>query len=147
MRQKKNGLLRTSESQIEIVYEDAGISINEELLISGIIAWEPPYDLYLINETIFISIELPGVKMRDIVLYLGQNHLFISGTKKPLLREEIGGNNPVFHTLEISYGRFVRRINFPMPIEPKKAVYNIKDGVLTLKLPILKEHIILIEEA
>lgn len=147
MRQKKNGLLRTSESQIEIVYEDAGISINEEVLISGIIAWEPPYDLYLINETIFISIELPGVKMKDIVLYLGQNHLFISGTKKPLLREEIGGNNPVFHTLEISYGRFVRRINFPMPIEPKKAVYNIKDGVLTLKLPILKEHIILIEEA
>lgn len=147
MRQKKTGFLETSESQIEIIYEDAGIPINEDIIISGIIEWEPPYDLYLINETIFISIELPGVKVKDIVLYLGQDHLFISGTKKPLLMEEIAGNNPVFHTLEISYGRFVRRIDFPMPIEPKKAVYNMKNGVLTIKLPILKEHIIPIEEA
>lgn len=147
MRKKKIEFLETSEPQIEIIYEDTGYAINEQVFISGIIEWEPPYDLYLIDETIFISIELPGVKMEDIVLYLGQNRLFISGTKKPLLMEEIGGNNPVFHTLEISYGRFVRRINFPVPIEPKKATYNMKNGVLTIKLPILKEHIIPIEEA
>lgn len=134
-------------SQIEIIYEDIDPSISEEILISGIVEWEPLYDLYLVNETIFISIELPGVKMDDIILYLGQNHLVISGTKKPLFMEVMGRNNPVFHTLEISYGRFVRKIIFPMPIEPKKVVYNIKNGVLTMKLPILKEHIIPIEEA
>ncbi|MGQ9701012.1 MAG: Hsp20/alpha crystallin family protein [bacterium] len=136
-----------SETQIEIIYEDAGFSINEDVLLSGFIAWEPPYDLYLIDETIFIVIELPGVKMEDIVLHLGQNTLFISGIKEPLLREAIGSHNPVFHSLEIAYGRFARKINFPMPIEPKKAVYDMKNGVLTMKLPILKEFVIPIEEA
>lgn len=135
-----------SETRIEIVYEDAGFSINEDIFISEVITWEPPYDLYLLNETIFIIIELPGVKMKDIVLYLGQNSLFISGIKKPLLMEEIGSSNPVFHSLEISYGRFARQINFPMPIEPKKVVYDIKNGVLTMKLPILKEFVVPIEE-
>jgi len=147
MRQTKTEPKKMPRPECEIIYEKTGDIINEDILISGIINWQPPYDLYLINETVFISIELPGVDMKDVVLYVGHDRLIISGTKKPLLvNEEIDRNNLVFHTLEISYGKFVRRIDFPMPIEPRNGVYNMENGVLTIKWPVLKEQIIPIEE-
>ncbi|MGB9720304.1 MAG: Hsp20/alpha crystallin family protein [bacterium] len=136
-------------SELKIVYKEENSSFDESYFRSGIINWEPGYDLYIVDDTIFVTIEIPGVRKGDFTIYVGNNHLVISGTRKPFLIEDekIGRGNLIFHTLEISYGRFFRRINFPIPVEPKRGVYDLENGVLSIKFPLQKEYIVPIEEA
>lgn len=136
-------------SEIKVIYEKSGDSSDEDYVVSGFVNWQPGYDLYIVDEMVFITIELPGVHLKDITIYVGQNHLIISGLKNPLIVEDKkkGRENIIFHNLEISYGRFARYIDFPIPVEPKCGTYKLENGVLTIKFPVLKEHIIPIEEA
>lgn len=109
--------------------------------------WQPSYDLYVIDEMVFISIELPGVNSEDIKISIGQNYMTISGIKKPhMVGKKSEQQKVVFHNLEISFGRFFRRIEFPLPVEPRYGDYKLDQGVLKIKLPVLKEHIVPIEE-
>ncbi len=135
-------------SEIRIIYQNEDGFVDETYSGAGIVNWEPAYDLYIADDTIFINIELPGVDIHDITIYVGNNNLMISGTKKPFMKEseEMSRNNLIFHTLEISYGKFSRHIDFPIPIEPKKGVYNFINGVLRMKFPVQKERVIPIEE-
>jgi HSP20 family protein len=132
-------------SEIKVLYEDLRNLLDEEQSNFEFINWQPAYDLYVIGERIYISIELPGVDIKDITVYVTQNHLVIFGIKRPMIKEK-KTQQIVFHNLEISYGRFLRRIDFPLPVEHKKGDYKLEQGVLTIKFPILKEHIIPIEE-
>ncbi len=133
-------------AEIKVVLRSLDESIEESESVE-LINWEPSYDLYIVDETIFISIELPGVELKDITINVGQNYMIVSGVKRPLIVRQPGYRNVVFHNLEISYGRFFRRIDFPLPVEAKDGDYKLERGVLTIKFPVLKEHIIPIEEA
>ncbi len=133
-------------SEIRVIYEKED-AITEEYGLETFINWQPLYDLYIIDETISIIIELPGVEIKDIIIYAGKNHMTISGIKRSaIIEEKSERQNVVFHNLEIPYGRFFRTIEFPLPVEPKYGSYNLKQGILTIKFPVLKEHIIPIEE-
>ncbi len=148
MKQTKIAAKKERCSDLKIIYEKAGDDIRKNVLISGLINWQPPYDLYLVNDEIFVNIELAGVAIQDVTLYVGTNHLIIYGTKKPavMTNEKPDRRGFVFHTLEIAYGRFVRSIDLPVPIEPRKFDYRMENGILTIKWQIQKEHIIPIEE-
>ncbi len=133
--------------EIRVIYE------RDDRLIDdygpdAFINWQPLYDLYIIDEKIVIVIELPGVELKDITIYVRQNYMTISGIKNPTIIEKNSERqNMIFHNLEIAYGRFFRRIEFPLPVEHQYGNYTLKHGVLTIKFPVLKEHIIPIEEA
>uniref|UniRef100_A0A7V1EHH8 Hsp20/alpha crystallin family protein n=1 Tax=candidate division WOR-3 bacterium TaxID=2052148 RepID=A0A7V1EHH8_UNCW3 len=146
MRQNKMDTDKMGLSEIRVIYEKED-AITEEYGLETFINWQPLYDLYIIDETISIIIELPGVEMKDITIYVGQNHMTISGIKRSaMIEKRRERQNVVFHNLEIAYGRFFRTIEFPLPVEPKYGSYRLKQGVLTIKFPVLKEYIIPIEE-
>ncbi|MEO0094672.1 MAG: Hsp20/alpha crystallin family protein [candidate division WOR-3 bacterium] len=131
-------------SEIKVIYErnDTSVEEYEETFIH----WQPPYDLYVIDEKIYIIVELAGVDVKNITVRISQNYMTISGIKKPLIDyKKSKGRNIVFHNLEISYGFFSRRIEFPLPVDPTCGDYRMEQGVLTIKLPVLKEHVIPIE--
>ncbi|MCX7995101.1 MAG: Hsp20/alpha crystallin family protein [candidate division WOR-3 bacterium] len=132
-------------AEIRVIFKSVD-EVSEELSTISLINWEPSYDLYIVDETIYVSIELPGVEMKDITLQVGRNYMIISGVKKPPVVEVPGRHNIVFHNLEISYGRFFRRIDFPLPVESRYGNYKLENGVLTVKFPIIKEHIIPVVE-
>ncbi|MEO0184648.1 MAG: Hsp20/alpha crystallin family protein [candidate division WOR-3 bacterium] len=149
MKKAKTGSKRALISEIKIVYRKEDFPGAESLFRPGIVNWEPAYDLYIVDDTIFVTVEIPGVRKGDFTVYVGNSHLVISGAKRPFLieNEKKDFGNLVFHTLEISYGRFFRRINFPIPVEPKRGVYKLENGILFMKFPLQKEHIVPIEEA
>ncbi len=149
MKKTKTNAKRLSISEMKIVYKKEDFPMEENFFRSGIMNWEPAYDLYIVDDTIFVTIEIPGVHKGDFMIYVGNNQLVICGTKRPFLieNEKTGFGNLVFHTLEISYGRFFRRINFPIPVEPKRGIYELENGVLSMKFPLQKERIVPIEEA
>ena len=105
--------------------------------------WQPLYNLYTTPDAIMVHLELPGVSMQDVVIYLRSRYMVITGTRRApagLTRDCC-----IFHSLEIPYGNFSRRIDFPAPIEVHRYDYEVKDGILTLQFQALAETIIPIE--
>lgn len=129
---------------INIIFDEAPDFRAQDTIIEEFVNWQPLYDLYVIADDVVVTIEIAGVDIKDFIIYVNRLSMVIEG-----LRTSPGMLNKqycIFHNLEISYGRFNRRINFPVRIEPKQYQYNIENGILILKFPILKEKIIPIEE-
>jgi HSP20 family molecular chaperone IbpA len=110
---------------------------------SELIHWQPLYNLYATDDSIVVHIELTGVNLQEIVIFLRSRYMFIAGNRlaPPGVIEE----HCVFHNLEIPYGRFARRIDFPVPVETRQYRYETRDGILTIRLKAVAEKIIPVE--
>ena len=79
------------------------------------------------KEQIDISIELPGIKRKDITLRVAPDHIEISGfNKKP---------EGIYYLNEMNYGPFSRKFKLPSQIDSSRAQANLKNGILKLTLP------------
>ncbi len=107
------------------------------------VSWQPLYDLYITEGEVVITIEIAGVTAKDFTIHAARNYLIIDGMRESaeLLIKECCR----FHNIEIPYGRFNRKIDFPVPVEPTQYKYRMDNGILTLRFPIEKEKIIPIE--
>ncbi|MHC5212143.1 MAG: Hsp20/alpha crystallin family protein [Planctomycetota bacterium] len=90
----------------------------------------PRLDMYELENEIRISVELPGMKEKDIDVQLSDNTLIIKGEKQ-LLKEEHEGN---YFRSERTYGSFQRLVPLPCEVNPDKVEAHYKEGVLILKL-------------
>ena len=98
--------------------------------------WAPPVDLCESNEAVTIRVEVPGVRAGQITLTVTNERLLISGEKKRSLRGR-------FEHLcsERNYGRFGRTVSLQRwSIRPKDATAELKNGVLTVRLPKLADR-------
>jgi HSP20 family molecular chaperone IbpA len=128
---------------LKIVFEDSGDLDDEDIIISDIINWQPLFDLYVMGDFIIVTIELAGIQARDISIFAGNNYMMIDGTRRtPRILQK---NAQVFHNLEIPYGRFSRRIDFPLPVLARRLEYTLDSGILVLRFPVIKEKVIPIE--
>ncbi len=150
MRRARTTAMTEARTELKVIYEKPGDDFAQHILMSGLVNWQPLYDLYLVNDEIYINIELPGVSIEDFTLYVGNSYLIIYGNKKPSVVADVSEKHAdggfVFHTMEIDYGRFVRRIDLPVLIEPRNFNYRLENGILTIRWQIMKEHVIPIEE-
>ena len=128
-------------TQINVVFEE--VSELEDTSLA-IIHWQPLYDLYVSGDDVIVTIEIAGVAVKDFAMYLGREYMIIDGIRKS--RDVFTGNCCTFHNIEIPYGRFNRKIDFPVPVEPRQYQYAVNHGILTLKLPCVKEKIIPVED-
>lgn len=132
------------EQGIKIIFDEAPALGDHDILAEEFINWQPLYDLYVLAGDVVVTIEIAGVDIKDFSVYVERLYMLIAGIKKSsgMLNKEYC----IFHNLEIPRGRFNRRIDFPIPIEPRQCQYEIENGILIFKFPILKEKIIPIEE-
>jgi len=122
---------------------DSDIDHEEPGMLSDFINWQPLYNLYTTPEGLVVHLELPGVDLQDVVIYLRSRYMIVNGGRTaPSWLER---NLCVFHSLEIPYGHFSRRIDFPVPIEVRQYGYEIQNGILTLYFQLLQEKIIPVE--
>ncbi|MCX8015280.1 MAG: Hsp20/alpha crystallin family protein [candidate division WOR-3 bacterium] len=96
--------------------------------------FEPATDLFEVNDKIFLIIELPGVKKKDLSIAVGPTMVLIHGWKR---RMELMQEGTSFYNLEIPYGRFKKRIYLPSRINVKSTKVSLKDGLL--KMEFLKD--------
>jgi HSP20 family molecular chaperone IbpA len=122
---------------------DSKIDYEEQEILSEFINWQPLYNLYTTPDSIIVHLELPGVNLQDVVIYLRSRYMVVTGNRKA--PTELKGECCVFHSLEIPYGRFSRRIDFPVPIEIRRYNYDVQDSILTLQFQALVETIIPVE--
>jgi HSP20 family protein len=99
-------------------------------------AWLPPVDLCESEEAVTVRVELPGVRAEQVEVSLTNEELRVRGRKRK------GAPKGVTRHLcsERSFGQFARTIPLRWPVRKPGATAALKDGVLTVRLPKLKER-------
>jgi HSP20 family protein len=92
---------------------------------------EAKSDVVETDKAIEVSIELPGMEMKDIEVTVNDDMLTVKGEKKIERQEEKKG----YYLWERSYGAIYRTIPLPPGVDGEKAQASFKNGVLTIKLP------------
>jgi HSP20 family protein len=92
--------------------------------------WRPPADVYRTREGWLVKLELAGVRPSEIEVELSGTRLRVSGLRRDFVIREAQHA----HSMEISYNRFERTIEFPEPIDPNAAQTQYQDGMLLISL-------------
>lgn len=88
-------------------------------------------DVVQTDGAVEVSIELPGMDMKDIEVTVTDDMLTVKGEKKIERQEEKKG----YYLSERSYGAIYRTIPLPPGVDGEKAEATFKNGVLTIRLP------------
>lgn len=92
---------------------------------------KPLLDLADNGKEYVVTAELPGITKEDLKVEVTANSIEISSEKKIEQKEEKEG----YIRRERSYSNFYRSIPLPEDIAPAKADAELKEGILTVKLP------------
>ena len=95
------------------------------------LAWAPVVEFTESENELILTAEVPGMTREDIEVELVEDVLAIRGEKK----EEREEKKPQYHLWERSYGKFQRSFTLPRPVDPAKITAEVKNGVLTIRLP------------
>ena len=94
-------------------------------------AWAPAMDTYETKDDVVVSLELPGVKEKEVQVSITNDILTVKGERSQ--QQEVKDEN--YHRLERWFGKFERSISLPMPVQADKVKATYGDGVLEIKLP------------
>jgi HSP20 family protein len=98
-------------------------------------AWTPAADVRETEGSIFVYVDLPGLKKDDITVSLEAGVLTIHG-ERPF---GDGDAKDQYHRRERFFGRFSRSFRVPRNVEAGKVHAAFADGVLTLEMPKTEE--------
>jgi HSP20 family molecular chaperone IbpA len=91
--------------------------------------WEPPVDLLETAEALIVIAALPGVRVADVELVIGDGDLSIIGIRRPSAALHAAR----VHRMELPHGRFERTIILP-PGTYELVRRDLVDGCLTVVL-------------
>jgi HSP20 family protein len=94
-------------------------------------SWTPAVDIFEDKESIQVRAELPGLKNEDVKVDVENNILTLRGERK-LEHED---KKDAYHRIERWYGAFTRQFMLPRTVDAEHIDAQLKDGVLTVRLP------------
>jgi HSP20 family protein len=92
---------------------------------------KPQVDLRAEDKEYILTVEIPGVTEKDVMINVADNAMTITGEKKQE-KETKEGN---YYRMERSYGSFQRVLSLPDDIDQDNIQANFKHGVLTVTMP------------
>ena len=93
--------------------------------------WAPLVDMYETKDDLFVTLELPGVREKDVHVSITGDMLTVKGER----RFESDVKDEGYYRLERVYGKFERSIPLPIPVQADKVRATYRDGVLEIRLP------------
>ncbi|MCD6132850.1 MAG: Hsp20/alpha crystallin family protein [Deltaproteobacteria bacterium] len=93
--------------------------------------WLPAVDIYEDKDSIYLDVEVPGMKKEDIKVKVEDKTLTVSGERK-LEREE---KKEGYYRVERNYGSFSRSFYLPDNVDSTKIKAKYENGVLKLSIP------------
>jgi len=100
--------------------------------------WTPPVDLYETAADFVLTAELPGLSRDQIEIHAEDNRIVIRGARGTEPAREISCEQ--YHRIERGHGRFSRAFALPEPIDVDRVIADLKDGVLTVTIPKLRDR-------
>ena len=116
------------DKEIKVQKKDESDAPAEPEVTREGVYFRPRVDIYETENELTLVADLPGVKTDDLDIDLREDTLTILGKVKP---EEVGR----YLIKEYNVGSFYRQFAMSEVIDQEKIAANMKDGVLTLKLP------------
>ena len=96
--------------------------------------WIPPIDVYETADEYVITAEVPGLGRNDVQIQVQDGRVQISGE-----RREHEGPCEQYHRVERGHGSFSRTFELPLPVQNDRVSADLRDGVLTIVCPKVKE--------
>jgi HSP20 family protein len=90
----------------------------------------PPINLWVGEDTLVVTAEVPGITPDDLNLMVREDTLTIQG-RRPVPNE---GDGIAWHQRERAYGGFSRTIGLPGRVDPDKVQARFTNGVLEIEL-------------
>ena len=98
---------------------------------AGTQAWAPALDISEREDAYLVTVELPGVKARDVEIMFEDGLLTIQGERHPVGDPAAGK----VHRAERRYGAFRRLITLPRHVQADAIEATAHDGVLQILVP------------
>lgn len=92
-------------------------------------AW-PAVNMWLGDDSVVITAEMPGVTVADIDLTVRENTLVIAGKRGAATEDE----QAAWYRRERPWGTFSRSIRLPLRVDPDKVKARARNGVLEIEL-------------
>lgn len=92
----------------------------------------PAVELSETNDDFTCTVELPGMKQKDITISFENDTLTVKGEKREETEKKEGKR---MHVWERAYGAFERAFTFPGKVDVDKITAEFADGVLSIKVP------------
>jgi HSP20 family protein len=105
----------------------------EQLVGADAPRWAPLVDLYETADAYVLTAELPGLNRDDIEIHAEEFRILIRGERRAAPAGDVRCEQ--FHHVERGHGRFSRAFSLPDAIEVDRVSADLKDGLLTVKLP------------
>ena len=112
---------------LESVVEDLSGSPSDTLTGTG---FSVQLDVFEHAEMVEVLFEVPGVSADDLELTVSGGRLVLEGH-----RPAPPPRRAVIHCLERSVGRFRRGVDLPEPVDTRRALAELRDGVLSVRIP------------
>jgi HSP20 family protein len=90
----------------------------------------PPINIWLGENSVVVTAELPGVTGTDVNLSLQEDVLALSGKREPRTQQE----NVNWQRRERAYGTFSRAVQLPFRVDPDKVQARFNNGILEVEL-------------
>ena len=97
--------------------------------------WLPAVDMHETKDDLVLTVEVPGVREKDIAVSITGDLLSIKGER----RWEDQAKDQKFLYVERAYGQFERLVQLPMAVQADKVKATYRDGVLQITLPKAEE--------
>lgn len=92
----------------------------------------PAFDTQESEKSFVVSIDLPGIKEKDISVDVKDNYLTVSGERHYNEHKDFKKSDSRYH---YRFGKFERSFRLPNTVNSEKIEANFEDGVLHLLLP------------
>ena len=90
----------------------------------------PPINIWLGQNSVVVTAELPGVTAADVNLSLQEDVLTLDGQREPKTQQE----NVNWQRRERAYGTFSRAVQLPFRLDPDKVQARFDNGILEIEL-------------
>jgi HSP20 family protein len=113
--------LRRMQSEMSRLFSGYGLATTRDF---------PPINVWLGDNSVVVTAELPGVACDHVTLNLQDDVLTLEGKREPEQRQE--GLN--WQRRERAYGSFSRVVQLPFRVDPDKVQAHFDNGILEIEL-------------
>jgi len=118
------------QNEINKIFESV-LDLSPEQSLQAVSGWVPSVDVIQSQESIIVTVELPGIDVTSLRLAVGSGQMVISG-EKPATAAVTDARH---HCVERTHGSFSRTLALPVPVNTHKATARLHEGLLTVTFP------------
>jgi HSP20 family protein len=90
----------------------------------------PPINIWLGDNSVVVTAELPGVTRDDVTISLEEDVVTLEGKREPKLQQD----SVNWQRRERAYGTFQRAVQLPFRVDPDKVQARFNNGILEIEL-------------